>query len=94
MSSSEQRHPCDRHILIPDLVPLEQTGADPDKGLIIYGKIINGPGHVASIDMQAEIDGKKKRGVSADRERCLSSRVIDREPDMSGVAYDTEFTGF
>jgi hypothetical protein len=61
LSSSAQRHFCDRHIIIPDLVPLKQTGVDADKELVIYGKIINGPGHVASVDMQGAIDGKSKK---------------------------------
>ncbi len=61
LSSSEQRHPCQNHIFIPDLVPMVQTDADPEKGLVTYGEIINGPGHIASVDLQNAIDGKSQK---------------------------------
>jgi len=96
LTSSEQRHPCDQHIFIPDLIPFNQTDADAEKGTITYGLITNGPGAIASTDLQDYVDGKKKVPC-----RCPPSEEPDRsapfvpyEPDMSGVAYDTEFTGF
>ena len=56
----EQKQGCEGHIYIPELVPLEQTDADPEKGTISYGDIVNGPGHVSSVDLEKEI--RKRRG--------------------------------
>lgn len=52
----DQRKACERHVFIPQLVPLEQTDADPDKGTITYsGNITNGPGAIPSTKMQEAI---------------------------------------
>jgi hypothetical protein len=52
LSESKQKTPCERHIFIPNLVPLEMIGSDPEKGTIEYeGGIINGPGAIRSSDL-------------------------------------------
>jgi ribosomal protein S27E len=57
ISSSDQRHPCDRHVFLPQLVPLEQLDADAVAGTISYDQhIINGPGAIASVDLQEVLD--------------------------------------
>lgn len=87
-------HPC--HIFVPVFVKLTQTDADPEKGWIMYGEITNGPGATVSTKLQAVIDGmgeKETPSSSCNCEMSAVSRIINREPDMSGVAYDTEFTG-
>jgi len=56
----EQKKGCENHIFIPELVPLEQTDADPEKGTISYGDITNGPDNTLSVDLEKEI---KKMGV-------------------------------
>jgi len=59
LSSSEQRHPCEKHIYIPDLIPLQMVKGDSETGRVEYaGGIVNGPGAIASKDLQAVIDGK------------------------------------
>jgi hypothetical protein len=84
----EQRRPHPCHIFIPQLVSfLEQVDANPEKGWIMYaGGITNGPGATLSTDMQKVIDGGGETEPPAQSGR-------GSEPDMSGVAYDTEFTG-
>jgi hypothetical protein len=52
----KQKAGCGCHIFIPNLVPLEQTDADPEKGTISYGQIVNGPGAIASKDLQEILD--------------------------------------
>jgi len=47
---------CDQHIFIPQMVPLDQTDSDPEKGTVSYGQIVNGPGAIASRDIQATVD--------------------------------------
>lgn len=56
---------CRNHIFIPDLVPMECTGADADAGTISYitdyGKeIINGPGNMSSEEIKEMIDNGKR----------------------------------
>ena len=60
ISEFEQKAGCENHIYIPELVPLEQTDANPEKGTISYGDIVNGPGYIASGDLENEI---LKRGL-------------------------------
>ncbi len=58
LSEFEQKAGCSGHIFIPDLVPLELVGADPEAGTIEYsGGIINGPGFIASVDLEKFIMG-------------------------------------
>ena len=58
----EQKAVHDCHVYIPDLVPLQQIDADPEKGTITYegspehGNIVNGPGETLSKDLHFEID--------------------------------------
>lgn len=51
----EQRTSCNSHIFIPQLVPLELTDADAERGVVMYGDIVNGPGAIASTDLQEAI---------------------------------------
>jgi len=60
IESVDQRKICPGHIFIPDLVPLQQTDANPEKGWIMYGEITNGPGAIESPKLQAVIDGLVK----------------------------------
>jgi hypothetical protein len=53
--SYQQRQACEKHIFLPCTVPLEQTDADSVKGIISYGLITNGPGEIASKDLQGYI---------------------------------------
>lgn len=55
LSELKQKTGCERHIFIPQLVPLESTDADPEKGTISYGDIVNGPGGIASKDFEKYI---------------------------------------
>ena len=55
LSEFEQKAGCAGHVFIPAFVSLEQTDADPEKGTISYGDIINGPGHIESKDLEKEI---------------------------------------
>lgn len=52
LCSYQQRQACNNHIFLPCLVPLELTDADPIKGTISYGLVTNGPGEIASKDLQ------------------------------------------
>lgn len=54
-----QRQACEKHIFLPCVVPLECTDADEDLGTISYGDIANGPGAIASKDLQEYIDNKE-----------------------------------
>jgi len=56
LCSSKQRETLDCHVFIPELVPLEQTDADPEKGTITYGNIENGPGAILSRELQEVLD--------------------------------------
>lgn len=51
----EQRNGCPSHIFIPSLVPLEQTDADAERGVVMYGDIVNGPGAIPSTKLQEYI---------------------------------------
>jgi len=57
MSSSDQRHPCALHLLMPCLVPMETSNIDIENGTISYGAVINGPGHTASENLWKELFG-------------------------------------
>ena len=59
LGEAKQKVGCEGHIFIPALVPLEATDSDPEVGTISYGNIVNGPGFVASKDLQSVIDGVK-----------------------------------
>jgi len=63
------------------LIELEAVSANVARSRNIQ-KTINGGGE------------KETPSSGGNYEMCASSRIIHREPDMSGVAYDTEFTGF
>ena len=56
LNKYKQREGCRFHIFIPSLVPLEQTDASDENGTISYGDIVNGPGAIASKDLQVVID--------------------------------------
>ena len=52
----DQKRACDKHAFIPQLVPLEVVDADAVKGTVTYaGGITNGPGAIASRDLQSHI---------------------------------------
>ena len=106
ISSSGQRHPCEFHIFVPDLVPLEMVNADADVGTVTYklaeGSISNGPGAIASGNLGEYIWGKKKvsPALESGAGKCLGNHDRDsgrpyapEEPDGSGVVYDTEYMG-
>jgi hypothetical protein len=60
LGESKQKAGCEGHIFIPQLVPISVVDSDPEIGTITYeGEIINGPGFVASGDLQKVIDGVK-----------------------------------
>ena len=60
ISEFEQKVGCAAHIYIPELVPCELVGADPEAGTIEYSDgIINGPGHIESKDLEKFIMGWK-----------------------------------
>ena len=52
----DQKQACDKHAFIPQLVPLEVVDADATNGTVTYaGGITNGPGAIASRDLQESI---------------------------------------
>jgi hypothetical protein len=55
LCGDEQRAVKDCHIFIPELVKLEQTDSDPVAGTVSYGDVVNGPGEVASTELQEYI---------------------------------------
>jgi hypothetical protein len=55
ISEFEQKKGCSEHIFIPELVLLPLIGADPEAGTIEYEGVTNGPGFVASVDLEKEI---------------------------------------
>jgi hypothetical protein len=57
LCNAKQREILPCHVFIPQLIPLEQTDADPDKGTITYDDITNGPGEIPSTEMQRLING-------------------------------------
>ena len=57
LCNAKQREILPCHVFIPQLIPLEQTDADPDKGTITYDDITNGPGAIPSPEMQRLING-------------------------------------
>jgi len=60
ISEFEQKAGCENHIFIPNLVPLEVVGSDPDAGTIEYeGGIVNGAGFIKSVDLEKEILKRK-----------------------------------
>ena len=58
LSPLDQRNACQYHIFIPALVPLEQTDADADRGVVMYGDIVNGYDAIRSTELQNAIDKK------------------------------------
>ncbi len=64
LSEFEQKMGCEKHIFIPELVPLELIGADPEAGTIEYeGDIVNGMGHIESRDLEKEILKRKTSNI-------------------------------
>ena len=56
VSEFEQKQGCENHIYIPELVPLQLVGADPEAGTIEYSDgVVNGPGFIKSVDLEKEI---------------------------------------
>lgn len=61
LSEFEQKMGCEKHIFIPELVPLELIGADPEAGTIEYERnIINGENFIKSVDLEKEILKRKE----------------------------------
>jgi hypothetical protein len=56
LCSTKQRETLSCHVFVPDLVPLEQTDANPEKGTITYGSVENGPGAILSQELQEALD--------------------------------------
>jgi len=84
-------HLC--HIFIPQLVPLEQVDASPEKGQIMYaGGITNGPGAIVSTRLQAAIDGAGKKETPSPK--CCGGDTVYVVDDVLDRGYPTEFEGF
>lgn len=56
LCGDEQRATQQCHVFNPGFVPLEVTDSDADAGTISYGQIVNGPGAIASTELQEIID--------------------------------------
>jgi hypothetical protein len=61
ISEFDQKRGCSEHIFIPELVPLPLIGADPEEGTIEYEGVTNGPGFVASVDLEKEINKRRDK---------------------------------
>lgn len=64
LSEFEQKNGCEKHIFIPELVPLQLIGADPESGTIEYeNDIINGPENIKSVDLEKEILRRRNSNI-------------------------------
>lgn len=83
-------HPC--HVFIPDFVPLDQTDASQENATISYGSIVNGEKEIQSVDLQPHVNAilERKRKMHENSGISKTPRAPS-EPDMSGVAYQTEY---